>query len=371
MTASHFIRPISRLSILRKVRGPACVMLSAALLFGCTTVHQRKAVANPDGSSTQPLQGAGYSTAMPGATSAAVGEVAKTAQTAGQSQSGTIGTGPGAGQPAVSANQYASGDQAYWSSDSTANAAPSDLSQSSIMASGLKDWTTAPQDSARLKQIEMAAATLGSQVGLHARAQQIQDALIARATSYDKSFNFSAVMLEPGFLPPVITEARDTYRQEDDNSARASDMVFKIERPARIVSAVPSWRVYLLADAPPAARPDSALLPKSADEKKVWDAWAAKGWAAGVHLANENFEANLSRLRRDFNGMLRFKMLYNQGLVSKPILARSTLGTTGGGDEMAINDRIIRITAKAALDANGKNWSGKEPRTALSDPPSP
>lgn len=346
--------------------------ISAALLSGCSSVPKKKPVAVPsDSAATQPLQGTGYSTAMPGVEGTAVSGVAQNAAQAGQSQAGTIGTGAGAGQPPVSANQYAAGDLAYWSSDSSANAAPNNLSREAIMSGSVGSWDSPSQDSARLKQLELAAASLGSQAGLQARSAEIQKALDAHATDYDKAFNFSAVMLEPGFLPPVITEARDTYKQDGDTSARASDLIFKIERNARIVSAPPSWRVYLLADPPAAARPDPSLLPKNGDEKKVWDTWANKGWNEGVRLADMNFEANLARLRRDFNGMLRFKMLYNQGLVTMPRLARATLGTTGGGDEMAINDRIIRITAKAALDANGHNWSAPEPRTAPTDPNSP
>jgi defect-in-organelle-trafficking protein DotC len=257
-----------------------------------------------------------------------------------------------------------SGDSAYWSGG---NAAPRDLSREGIMSSNMQSWDNNSENTARLQSIQVAAASLGSQAGLAARTAQIQRALAGRAREFDRAFNFGALLLEPGFLPPVVSEGRNSYNQPNDNEARASDWVFKIERPARIVSATPTWRTYLLGNSTPAVRPDNSVLPKTKEEKQLWDEWAQKGWDEGARLADQNFEANLARLKQDFEGMVRFKTLYEQGLVSKPRLARANLGVTGGGDEMAINDRIIRVTEKAALDANKSNWSAPVPRTTRGD----
>lgn len=256
------------------------------------------------------------------------------------------------------------GDSAYWSGG---NAAPTNLSRNSVMSGNLETWSTNAEQDARNQSIQVAAASLGSQAGLAARTEQIKRSLMLRASQYDKSFDFSRLMLEPGFIPPVISEGRNAYNQPNDNEARASDFVFRIERPARIVSANPTWRTYLLQDATPAVRPETTVLPKTRDEKALWDVWAQKGWDEGARLADANFEANLARLKQDFEGMVRFKSLYQQGLVSKPRLERATLGVTGGGDEMAINDRIIRITESAMLDANKKNWGTTTPRTTTTD----
>lgn len=247
------------------------------------------------------------------------------------------------------------------------NAAPSNLSRDQIMSSSVGQWSQSAVDSGRAQMIQMAAANLGSQAGMAARSQEIHQALLARASSYDRAFDFSKIMLEPGFLPPVITEGRDAYNQPNDNEARASDRIYRIERAARIVPTPPTWRTYLLSETPPAVRPESSLLPRNADEKRLWDEWADMGWNQGAQLADQNFEANLARLRQDFQGMVRFKMLYQQGLVTKPQLSRATLGVTGGGDELAINDRIIRVSQKASLDANTNNWMTPRPITAPTD----
>jgi defect-in-organelle-trafficking protein DotC len=176
-------------------------------------------------------------------------------------------------------------------------------------------------------------------------------------------------MIEPGLLPPVITEGRDAYNQASDSEARASDRIYRIERAARIVSASPTWRTYLLADPTPALAPNATVMPRNDAERRVWDEFSARGWDAGVAQADSTFKSNLGRLNQDFQGMLRFKMLYEQGLVNMPRLSRQQLGTTGGGQELALGDRIIKISSQALLDANSRNWNtnGRLPATAPYD----
>ena len=54
--------------------------------------------------------------------------------------------------------------------------------------------------------------------------------------------------------------------------------------------------------------------------------------------------------------MLRYKRLYELGMVTKPKLSRSELGITGGGKEMAIGDRVIKKTQDAQLNPNKNKW---------------
>lgn len=224
-------------------------------------------------------------------------------------------------------------------------------------------------ESVRATAIQESAAAYGAQAGMAARGNQLNAAIRARHMVYGRAFDFSVVMLEPGFLPPVITEGRDAYNQPNDNEVRAADRIYKIEFPARLVNTPPLAMDYLMVPVSSATPPDRTVLPRNSEEKALWDQWASQGWNQGVALADDVFSANLARLRRDFEGMLRYKMLYQQGVVSKPILARSNLGVTGGGDEMAIGDRIFRITAKAQLDPNTGRWSTPMPTTHPSDAP--
>lgn len=220
----------------------------------------------------------------------------------------------------------------------------------------------------RAQVIQEAAAAFGAQAGLSSRARQLNDELQRNAAHYDRVFNFSAIMLEPGFLPPVISEGRDAYNQPSDFQVRAADRIYKIEFPARLVNVPPRWQDYLFVPPSDAMRPDRTSLPKTSAERELWDQWAASGWQQGVALAEETFRSNMGRLKRDFEGMLRYKTLYAQGLVVKPILARSVLGVTGGGDEMAVGDRIYEVTGKAALNPDQSKWSTPRPRTHTTDP---
>lgn len=223
-------------------------------------------------------------------------------------------------------------------------------------------------EAARAEIIQQAAAEYGLQKGLAAEAKKINEALSFKEAEYNVKFNFSPLMLEPGFIPPVITESRNNYRQEDRKQARASSMLFKIISPARFGD-TPLWQEYLFISATEPGLPDESVLPTKDSEKELWDIWAKKGWAEGQALARSTFEENLARLNRDYQGMARFKMLYEQGLVTKPKMAKTDLGVTGGQDEMAIDERVFEITVDAAFEPNKKNWLNPKPITHKTDLP--
>lgn len=301
---------------------------------------------------------------------------------AGQASTGQAPTGAATTSAAGAANSVP-GD-AYWSGQggsagnvSSAEAAYGGASRTAIpnsmdgvMADQVFEAVKNPENDipwTRATVIQEAAAAYGAQAGMAARAQQLNQATIGRSGSYDRVFNFAAVMLEPGFLPPVISEGRDAYNQPSDDEVRAADRIYKIEFPARLVNTPPRWQQYLSVPVSAPLSPDRTALPKSSAEKALWNQWAAKGWSQGVAQADLAFESNLARLKRDFEGMLRYKMLYQQHVVSKPILSRSRLGVTGGGDEMAINDRVYRITSRASLNADPSTWSQPMPSTHNTD----
>jgi defect-in-organelle-trafficking protein DotC len=264
---------------------------------------------------------------------------------------------------------------AYWKSASgsqmpgTLGTLPPPTVDGVLSDSLLHDRKAAKQEVplARASAIQDAAVAYGVQAGMANRAYQINQVLESRGSQYDRVFNFSAVMLEPGFLPPVISEGRNAYNQPSSMVVRAADRLYKIEFPARLTSAAPTWRDYLPVTYSMPSLPESSVLPKNGAEKDLWDAWARQGWQQGIDLANATFEANQGRLKRDFEGMLRYKALYEQGVVSKPVLVKANLGVTGGGDEMAINDRVYEVTRKAGLDPNAKRWNAELPKTAPGD----
>lgn len=341
------------------------VVLAAAVLWPAAAQSQPShaqthvATASPDVVSGQK------------AGSAAVGDAYWSNPTSGHTPSHTPAAVSATTPALPNASEPAIGDS-YW----TNNARP----QSSGLPSGPRTLDGAKANSLRRsagEQVEIAresmlreaAMTYGVQAGMDARAAELNAALRTRSADYDKVFNFAAIQLEPGFLPPVITEGRDAYKQNSDTQVRVATRVYRIEFPARLTNVPPNWREYLPLPISGVAPPHGAVLPKTRAEREIWDYWVENGWHRGVVLADETFQSNLARLRRDFEGMLRFKQLYEQGVVSKPVLARDNMGVTGGGNEMAVDDRVAEITVPSGLDPDRSLWRRALPATSTIDLP--
>jgi len=259
------------------------------------------------------------------------------------------------------------GDAAYWGTkdEESSNPESARWDSNNIYADSVNKEAKVLKNKVptiRAEAIKSAAVAFGTQAGLANRASKINKALKAKETYYNQVFNFNTLQLEPGFLPPVISEGRDAYNQPSDDEVRAADHLYKIEFPARIVNVVPRWQEYLIIQFSDPKIPDNSVLSKNSAEKELWDSWVEKGFEMGVAQADEEFDSRLGRLKRDFEGMLRFKRLYEQGMVSKPTLARSELGVTGGGDEMAVGDRVIKVTNKAQLNPEQKRWLSSSPK---------
>jgi defect-in-organelle-trafficking protein DotC len=240
-----------------------------------------------------------------------------------------------------------------------------------VQSRALQEQVEAPSpvSGIRAQALQEQALEFGAQSGLAARSREIKSSLSSRARDYDKVFRFDVAMLEPGLLPPVINEGRDAYEQTGTTKVRAASRIYTIEFPARLVNTPPKWQEYLDSSQPDPRLPHPSLLPRDKDEQVIWDRWVATGWEQGVKQADQMFEGNLARLQRDFEGMLRYKKLYEQGLVTAPVMATSRLGVTGGGSEMAIDDRIYEITVPANLDPNTRRWRRQVPVTHAADLP--
>src|SRR3546814_10752794 len=92
----------------------------------------------------------------------------------------------------------------------------------------------------------------------------------------------------------------------------------------------------------------------------------------GVKQARDIFQSDLNRLERDYTGMIRCKVLLEQGKVSAPVIAEGAMGGTGSGLDMRVNDRSIRITRDPILETDASRWdarpSGMNPGEAARPP---
>ena len=207
-----------------------------------------------------------------------------------------------------------------------------------------------------------AALSFGSRAGLARRTWEIGRMLERFAPALDGVYRFRRLMLRrEGFLlrPPVLAETSDAFRLARDGSeAAAARRAIRILAPARIVSAPPSWRDYLVRSWRPAEPP--ALFPRDAAEKADWRRWLAEGWRAGRSLADDVFAADLDRLNRDFEGIALWRRLHAARMVTAPALEAARAGVAGHGREIRIGETTAALGAPARLEPDAARWRGEK-----------
>ncbi|MES2728891.1 MAG: type IV secretory system conjugative DNA transfer family protein [Pseudomonadota bacterium] len=213
----------------------------------------------------------------------------------------------------------------------------------------------------RHEALKEAALSFGARGGLAARTYDIYQELQSRASYLDRVYNFRNLLIAApsGLLiePPIVSESLDALLVEGDGqTAAVADVVYNINRNVRIVSTSRNWRQYLERQWGHIQEPPDILRPKNADERKMWRELVAKGWAEGATQADEIFEQDLNRLAADFNGMIRYRKLLTQGQISAPYATQLDRGITGGGEEMRVGDRAVRITEKPQFLTGGREW---------------
>lgn len=214
----------------------------------------------------------------------------------------------------------------------------------------------------RRDALKEAAISYGARGGLALRTWQIRKELATRARYMDRVYDFKALLIPApsGFLiePPVISESMNaTLIESGGQEAAVSDRIYNIIANVRIVNAPRTWRGYLERQWGPVDLPSEVLRPKNMEERKIWKEYVAKGWAEGFRQAEEIFEDDLNRLQADFRGMVRYRMLLAQKMVSPPYALQVDRGVTGGGAEMRVGDRAIEITGTPQLLPGAKAWT--------------
>ena len=54
--------------------------------------------------------------------------------------------------------------------------------------------------------------------------------------------------------------------------------------------------------------------------------------------------------------MVLYRKLLQEKMISPPFVARTELGVTGDGNDMRINDQVLRIVELPKLQTNSKHW---------------
>lgn len=210
--------------------------------------------------------------------------------------------------------------------------------------------------------VREAALSYGARGGLAWRTYHIRQEMETRARYMDKVFDFRQLLIPApsGLLiePPIIAESIDPMKIEQGGlEAAVADRYYNISRNARIVSTARTWRAYLERQWGDVAPPPDILRPVTKEERIDWEKWFDDGWRAGVEQADEIFQADLNKLTADYQGMVRYRALLSQGMVSPPYALQVDRGVTGGGNEMRVGDRAVSITNLPELQTGTQEWS--------------
>ena len=208
----------------------------------------------------------------------------------------------------------------------------------------------------RYAALQEAANSLGARTGLAWQGRNIDFYLRDNSIFLDQAFDFNQLLLDHNVLPPVLAENNESMNVDNDDTLRIAEKSYRILRPARFVTAPPNWRNYLWMNYTQPKLSDRSLLPQSKAEAEVWDHFFKKGFRQGVQQANEIFTENLNQLKEDMIGMILYRELLAEHMVSAPFVAKARLGVTGDASQLRINDEVMRITAQSELQTDPNKW---------------
>jgi defect-in-organelle-trafficking protein DotC len=217
--------------------------------------------------------------------------------------------------------------------------------------------TNAKFSNLRAQILQDSALSLGAQGGLAWASEQINTKTNQDRKYLDNIFNFHAMMLSHGVLPPVLAEGDNSLNLDDPSTIRVADKTYKIIKQARFATTAPNWREYLWLPFTRPALPHATLLPRNDFEQRIWRTNIRIGWEKGIAQSYSIFQQNLARLKRDFRGMALYRKLLQMKMISPPFVARTELGITGDGENMRINDQVLRIVEHPELQTNSRNWN--------------
>lgn len=252
-------------------------------------------------------------------------------------------------QPA-SAQQYSAND---------AVKRPATFEQLSDVPKGASKKDENADPAIRDQGLREAALSYGARGGLANRTWEIRQTLTVKEAYLDRIYDFKRLLITaPSGLmiePPIISEGEDAMLIESGGqSAAVADRIYNINVDAQIVAAPRNWRAYLERDWGDVTPPPAVLYPETDAERKIFLENLRLGWEQGTQQADEIFQADLDRLNADFNGMVRYRMLLAQGIVTAPFTLQTDRGITGGGKEMRVGDRALQITGPSQLQTGGQ-----------------
>lgn len=210
----------------------------------------------------------------------------------------------------------------------------------------------------RRQALRETAMSIGAQGALALRSQEINAMLKPQEKQLDQIYNFTGLMLSDNVLPPVLEKSDQALNLNSPNVLSLADRTYKIIQQAHFVTTAPTWRTYLEMNYKKPDVPDSTLLPKSDEERKVWIKYLHIGWQQGIDQANNMYARNMERLQRDYKGMMLYRDLLAKHMVTPPYVVGADLGVTSNRERtvMQVNNRVLQIAATPEFNTNSESW---------------
>lgn len=223
------------------------------------------------------------------------------------------------------------------------------------------------EDKLRRPAQKEAALALGLKGGLAWETKRINELLKQRSSELSQVYDFNRLLIigpnNVTVLPPVISEAKENWELQDKGKVlRTAENVYEIISESVFTPNAPMWQTYLFRGYTTPDMPDNSLLPKTEAERVLWKKWTTEGWMNGIKQAHMIFESDMRKLERDYVGMIRYRKLLAQNMVTEPVVAEGTLGVTSSedGKRMRVDDRAVRITRDSLLNPNAKEWDSRQ-----------
>ena len=205
-----------------------------------------------------------------------------------------------------------------------------------------------------------AAVLLGTQWGLGDRSRELNREMEALAKQLDRRYEFGALMLGVGFLPPVISKAENAVAIEGQ-VMRVAKAIYVVDEPPRPVRIAPTWRDWLYTGLDPELRPvapsNNVSLPRDAAESAFWKQQLNRAYAEGRRQADEVFALNMGRLDRTYDGMRRFYDLVKRGMVSAPVIASAaSVAQLQDPNTMVVGNIVFTVTVPSRFVDKPDRW---------------
>lgn len=197
----------------------------------------------------------------------------------------------------------------------------------------------------RSEMLARAARGTGLREGYAEEIERLNRSTEQYTASFDQRYDFRSMLIDGTVVPPVVTEMREVGQLEGDRVLKLSLGTFRIVQQARLALKVPDWRDYLFIPSKTGRQRPPEFLPRTDDERRLFDEAVAQGRIDGVREAQETYKQNMARLNRDYAGMQLYRELAAKGAVSLPKVSRSTqaLALSEGGSRASVGNVNLTI----------------------------